>query len=201
VTASEGQRESNVSDFAKVVFQLGEVKLESRDGWKLAGVQHPESESDHRFRAAIIGYALAVTEKADPGRTAMLCLLGQRPLSYNEKIGGLRPPPPPPGKVGRPSEIPRLATTGLVGMVRDFGIENRRGESVESKLAQDAELVECIVQAFEYEAFGHPLAKQWVESSYFGIKTPSGRKLASAVIEVASEDWEQSFESDPSHLS
>lgn len=179
----EGPHELNVTEFAALIFQLGDLKLEDRAGWKRAGVQQPESEADHRFRSAIIGYALGAMEGADAGRTAMLCLLGAHPLGDLATNTALRPAP-----LSEAGES-RQSTDLLVNLIADFGNDYVDGRSLEAQLAQDAEHIETLVQAFAYEAFGHPLAKQWVEDSYFKIISTSGRKLAGAAIEVSAEDW------------
>ena len=50
-------------DILKFLFELGQLKKVEHEGWRLAGVENPETVTDHSLRAAQIAYVLARLEQ------------------------------------------------------------------------------------------------------------------------------------------
>ena len=58
---------------AKLLFEMQHLKQIKHEGWRLSGVQHPDSVAEHSLCAAQIAYVLAQMEGADALRvTSML---------------------------------------------------------------------------------------------------------------------------------
>src|SRR6266566_402830 len=65
-------------------------------------------------------------------------------------------------------------------VVQDLAAEYEAAETRESRLAHDADKIETLLQAIEYEAQGHDAAA-WRETSLAALRTDSGRQLAQAI--------------------
>ena len=56
------QNKSNLKNQINFLFELGQLKRVKHEGWRLVGVEHPESVAEHSLRAAQIGYVIAALE-------------------------------------------------------------------------------------------------------------------------------------------
>ncbi len=168
-----------------------DVKLSKRAGWWQAGVPQPESIAEHSFRTAVIGYVLASLEGADPNLTAAICLFHDVPEA---RLGDI------PNVVARTyvtrvsevevtrdqvQDIPKQLGEDITGLVANY----RMRESVESQLAKDADRLECILQAREYEHQGFKNTRQWVQSNLAKLQSKSARRLAEHALDQAPGDW------------
>jgi putative hydrolases of HD superfamily len=119
----------------------------------IAGIDNPESIAEHSFRTAIIGYLLAVMEGADPAKTAALCLFHDTP---GDRIGDVP-------SVGKAYVVTALNAEVTADQVAGFPAEASQAvrqlvgdyearQSLEARLAKDADKLECLIQAREYQA-------------------------------------------------
>jgi putative hydrolases of HD superfamily len=184
------------------LYEMGLLKRYKRTGWMIAGIDNPESIAEHSFRTAIIGYLLAVMEGADPAKTAALCLFHD---TQETRIGDV----PSVGKayvVTAPN--PEVTADQVAGFpaeagqaVRELVEEYEARQSLEARLAKDADKLECLIQAREYQAQGHEDVPPWIETSAAALQSPSARQLAEACQRVPPRQWWKAFvESYPTPL-
>jgi putative hydrolase of HD superfamily len=186
--------EPEVEGLTNFLYEMGLLKRYKRAGWLIAGVDNPESIAEHSFRTAIIGYVLAVMEGADPAKTAALCLFHD---TQETRIGDV----PSVGKgyvVTAPN--PEVTTDQVAGFPAAVGravselvdeYEGRR--SVEARLAKDADKLECLIQAREYQAQGHQDVPPWIETSAAALQSSSARQLAEACQQIPPRQWWKAF--------
>jgi putative hydrolases of HD superfamily len=182
--------EPELEGLSRFLYEMGLLKRSKRTGWLVAGVDNPESIADHSFRTAIIGYLLAVMEGADPDRTATLCVFHD---SQESRIGDV----PLIGKgyvVTTPN--PQVTADQVAGLpaelgqaVQDLVDEYEARESPEGRLAKDADKLECLIQAREYQAQGHQDLSAWIETSAAALQSPSARQLAEACQQLPPSQW------------
>jgi putative hydrolases of HD superfamily len=175
------------------LYEMGLLKRLPRAGWLVAGIDHPESIAEHSFRAAIIGYLLASVEGADPARTALLCLFHD---TQESRIGDV----PRVGKsyvVTAPN--PQVTADQVAGFPGEIGqavralVDDYEGqESVEARLARDADKLECLIQAREYQANGHDV-QPWVETAAAALRSEAARRFADAFRRARPDQWWKSF--------
>jgi len=67
-----------MKEIANFLFELGMLKREMR-GYLLTGLEKPKSIAEHSWRAAIIAYILAIFEKVNPEKCAMMNLIHDFP--------------------------------------------------------------------------------------------------------------------------
>ena len=162
---------------------MGQLKRLPRAGWQFAGIPNPESVAEHSFRAAIVGIALAT-----------LVLLHDSPES---RIGGV----PAVGRAyvttAAPEAVSVHQTAGMPDELANVFHELVRAyeaeESIEARLAHDADKLETLRQAREYEAQrGHDTV-QWQESSTASLRTDAAKQLADAILATTPTTWWSAF--------
>src|SRR4029453_6981061 len=160
------------------LYEMGLLKRYKRTGWMIAGIDNPESIAEHSFRTAIIGYLLAVMEGADPPKTAAPCLFHD---TQETRIGDV----PSVGKayvVTAPNaEVTADQVAGFPAQVgravRELVEEDEERETQEAQLAKDADKLECLIQAREYQAQGHEDVPPWIETSAAPLRSKSAQQL------------------------
>lgn len=179
-----------VSAVARLLHELGQLKRVRRSGWWLAGVRDPESVAEHSFRVAAIAYCLASLEGADPGRAASLAIFHD---AAECRVGDLHRL----GKSYAPWRGVEDAVTrdqteglpaGLRAALRGLRRETTSRRSREARIAKDADLLECLLQAREYQAAGHRV-ERWIDSSLAGLKTSTGKALAREILATGPDRW------------
>ncbi len=87
--------------------------------------------------------------------------------------------------VGFPDEIGQA--------VRELVDEYEARDSLEAQLARDADKLECLIQAREYQAQGHEDVPPWIEISAAALQSRSARQLAEACQQVPPRQWWKAF--------
>ena len=187
-------REHALSGVANFLHEMGQLKRLRRAGWLFIGVPDPETVAEHSFRVAIIGIALATLEGADPNRTAVLCLLHDSPESRIgdiEAVGRAYVATSSPEVVSthQTSAMPDALAEVFQELVRAYESE----DSIESQLAHDADKIETLLQAREYEAFGHHDTAEWQESSTVALRTEAAKELAAGIVSTTPREWWSAF--------
>jgi putative hydrolases of HD superfamily len=178
---------------ANFLYEMGLLKRLPRAGWLVAGVDRPESVAEHSFRAAIIGYLLAQVEGADPARTALLCLFHD---TQETRVGDVP-------RIGKPyvttAPNPQVTADQVAGFPAELGRAVRAlvddyedQESAEARLARDADRLECLIQAREYQANGHDV-QPWVDTAAADLRSPTANRLADHLQRTPPDEWWKSF--------
>lgn len=188
--APVGRDQSSSDAIAAFVFELGVLKRLPRTGWCQAGVPMPESVADHSCRVGQIAGILAVMEGADMARASLLGLWHDVPeIRTGDLPHSARPYLPHADAVtiamdqtagidGRPSQV-------ICGAIAEF----ETGDTLEARCARDADKLDCLVQALEYQHAGHKGLNQWVTTSFDALQLPSARVLAHAALNVDPMQW------------
>jgi len=185
--------EEPLAGVAAYLFEIGSLKNLPRAGWLRLGVPLPESVAEHSFRVGIVGMVLAAIEGADVGRTSALCLLHD---SAETRIGDVT-------AVGRayittePAErVSEHQTAGMpedaAKVFRDLVAEYEAGQTPEAQVAKDADKLESLLQAVEYQAQGYDTTP-WQDTSVTALRTDAGRQLARAIMAADPHSWWSNF--------
>lgn len=191
VPQGKGSSVSELAGEAGYLLELGLLKRARRSGWWIAGIRDPESIAEHSWRTAIVGMIIASREGADPVRTSMLCSLHD---VHETRIGDI----PKIGKhylTATDSETITADQTTECGdptkqMLRDATAEYEAGQTIEAACARDADKLECLIQAVEYQHQGVTTVKRWIDSSLAAMKTDTARALANAILDANPLAWE-----------
>jgi putative hydrolase of HD superfamily len=190
-----------LAGMATFLFEMGHLKQLPRSGWLLLGIPQPETVAEHSFRVAMVGIMLAALDgSADVGRTAALCLLHD---AHETRIGDV----PSVGRAYVTTAAPEAVTAhqtsampdSVAKVVQDLVGEYEATDTVESRLAHDADKIETLIQAIEYQAQGYDAAA-WRESSLALLRTDPGRQLAQAISSADPHGWWSAFASSYAEL-
>lgn len=185
--------EEPLAGVAAFLFEMGHLKQMPRAGWLLLGISQPETVAEHSFRVGVVGMALAVLEGADVGRTAALCLLHD---AHETRIGDV----PSVGRAYVTTAVPEAVSAHQTSAMpepmakafQDLVTEYEAGQTVEARVARDADKIETLLQAAEYRAQGHN-TEPWQETSAAALRTDSGRQLAQAIGSADPHGWWSAF--------
>jgi putative hydrolase of HD superfamily len=177
-------------DTTGFLYEIGLLKRYKRTGWSQVGVPLPESVADHSFRVSVVASVLAAMEGADAQRAAFLALwhdsqetrttdLPHLTKNYvsaaaNEQVTRDQVAPLPPS---------------VAGMISVAVAEYEAAETPEARCARDADKLECLLQAREYQDQGHANAQPWIDSSLAALTTASAKQLAHEAMTQNSLDW------------
>jgi putative hydrolase of HD superfamily len=82
--------------------------------------------------------------------------------------------------------------TDLAKLFQDLSAEYEAGETIESRIAHDADKIETLLQAAEYEAEGYKTGP-WRETSIAALRTDSAKHLAQAINSADPSAWWAAF--------
>jgi putative hydrolase of HD superfamily len=177
-------------DTTGFLYEIGLLKRYKRTGWSQVGVPLPESVADHSFRVSVVASVVATMEGADAQRAAFLALwhdsqetrttdLPHLTKNYvsaaaNEQVTRDQVAPLPPS---------------VAGMISAAVAEYEAAETPEARCARDADKLECLLQAREYQDQGHANVQPWIDSSLAALTTASAKRLAHEAMAQNSLDW------------
>jgi 5'-deoxynucleotidase YfbR-like HD superfamily hydrolase len=175
-TLIDGDRGGRMPDHALAgvaafLFEMGHLKRVPRYWWLLLGIPQSETIAEHSFRVGIIGMALAAIEGADVGHTSALCLLHD---AHETRIGDV----PSVGRAyvttAAPEAVSSHQTAGMPDAAakafQELTGEFEVGQTIEAQVARDADTLETLLQAIEYQAQGHDTTA-WQETSIAALRT------------------------------
>ncbi len=175
-----------LSRLAEFLFEVGMLRFTPRSGYAFLG-SGKENVAEHSFRAAIIAYALAKRAEADASRAALLCLfhdfaeartgdlnyVNKRYVTANEE-SALRD---------------AVAGTGLEADLIGLRAELAENQSLEARLAHDADQLDLLFNLRREQDLGNPYAASWMENVLKRLRTPLARDLAETAQTVDHTDW------------
>ncbi len=167
--------------------EAGMLKKTPRTGYQFLG-SGSESVAEHSFRTAIVGYVLATMEEgADIDKTVRMCLFHDLPEArtgdhnyVNKKYV----------RVDEERAI-RDQTRGLpfgddiVTLTDEFNV----ADSLEAKIAKDADQLDLILELKGHLDSGNPNAKEWLAYALKRLCTESGKALGREIMASRSDAW------------
>lgn len=179
-----------MKDIAKYLFEMGALKRVSRTGWWLAGIQAPETVAEHSFRAGLIAYLLASLEGADAPRCATMALFhdtSEARLNDLHKVAQNYLETKDAEKQVHRDQLSRLPAQ-MAADLGDLLLEMEARKTREAVIVHDADLLECLFQAHEYQAQGYPV-DDWIDTCRAGLQTASAQQLAEACLSLPPSSW------------
>ena len=184
-----GDNDHPLAGVASFLFEMGHLKRVPRAGWLLLGVPSPETIAEHSFRVGMVGMALAAIEGADVGHTAAMCLLHD---AHETRIGDV----PSVGRAyvttAAPEAISAHQTSAMPDAAakafQELTAEFEAGQTIEAQVARDADKLETLLQAVEYQAQGHDTTA-WQETSIAALRTDAAKQLAQAITATDPQWW------------
>ena len=171
---------------ADFIFELGMLRRTPRTGYQFLG-SGAENVAEHSFRTTMIGYILARVAGADVARTVFLCLFHD---VHEARIGDFNYV----NRIYNTSDpvlafTHALEGTGLRAEVLELWHDLEAGETVEAKLAQDADQLDFIANLKEELDLGNPYAAKWLEHALPRLRTEIAHEFAQSLLATDQSAW------------
>lgn len=177
---------SRYGRLADLAYEIGMLKHTPRSGFAFLG-SGCESVADHSMGAAAIGYLLASLCGADRGRTMALCLFHDLHEAATGDFNYVN------HRYDSCDSVRALADacsgTGFEADLLEMFEEFRCAESLEAKLARDADQLDLICALRREEAHGNPSATEWLKTATQRIRTDIGKKFCDALLCCNPDHW------------
>lgn len=172
---------------AQFLFEVGMLKKTPRTGYQFLG-SGSESVAEHTFRTAVIGYILASQlPGADRQRIILMCLFHDLPEARTGDHNYVNK---------RYVAIDETAAlqdqvNGLPfgGEIAELNNEFNHGETLEARVARDADQLDLILELKAHKDLGNPHAQDWLSFALQRLSTDEGRELAETVLQTDWTDW------------
>jgi putative hydrolase of HD superfamily len=144
-----------LEDLLNFLILAGKLKKLPRTGWLESGIKDPESVADHSFRTALIGLLISDLEGLDSEKVTRMALIHDL---AEVKIGDLTPmQKKAEHNVSEDEAMKSLFSMLPMSIAEKLRIawnELLKGASPEAKIVDQADKIEMLLQAMEYENEG-----------------------------------------------
>lgn len=181
-------------------YEAGHLKRTPRSGWQLPGVDTPESVAEHSFRVGVLAYVIAVQEGANPDRAAALGLFHDLPETRTgdiPSVGKRYVSLADPQKVAQDqvADLPGRLANHILALIAEHEGAKAPDATLEAQCSRDADKLECLLQAREYEMAGNTKVQPWITTMVDAVSTTTGKRLAAAAQELSPSVWWDRFAS------
>ena len=176
-----------MKDIANFLFEVGMLKKTPRTGLQFLG-SGDESVAEHIFRVVFIGYTLSrLVGNVDEARIVKMCFLHDLPEARTGDLNYVNKKYVTAYEDKAVKELARTLPFGddIESLIDEFN----RMETLESKLANDADQLELILQLKEYHDLGNRYADEWIDYALKRLTTDVARELAKTIRETDSSFW------------
>jgi putative hydrolases of HD superfamily len=169
------------------LFEAGFLKKLRRSGFAYLG-SGEESVADHTCRTLFIAYVLGhMVEGVDTGRLLKMCLFHDLPEA---RIGDLNYV----NKKYVTANEKKILDTVALGLpfgeeVASLIVEFEARETLEARVANDADQLDLLLHVKEQQDIGNPRAVPWLEHAFQRLTTEPAKQLARIALETDSTDW------------
>ena len=178
-------------DIINFISEAGMLKRVTRSGWSVLGIKDAETVAEHSFRCAVIGYIIARLEKADPYRVLLMTLFNdihEARITDLHKMAQRYIEAEACEDESFDEQIEKLPN-GLKDELADMRQDYRKQHTKESLIARDADIIECLIQAKEYDEHGHKEAYKFMKKAPEHLKTKSAKELWKKAKSMNLNDW------------
>jgi putative hydrolase of HD superfamily len=176
-----------------LICEAGLLKRIRRSGWWVLGIKDGESVAEHSFRCAVIGYMIAKMEGVTPYKVLLMTLFGdlhearindlhkmaQRYMDFQKAEDR--------ALMEQIKDLPKDIKSEMLNLHKEYNAQKNK----ESIIARDADILECLIQAREYQEHGFRQAYKFFQRAPQHLKTKSARKLWKLAKVSQLNDWWQ----------
>lgn len=176
-----------MKDIANFLFEVGMLKKTPRTGLQFLG-SGDESVAEHIFRVVFIGYTLSrLVGNVDEARIVKMCFLHDLPEARTGDLNYVNKKYVTAYEDKAVKELARTLPFGddIESLIDEFN----KMETLEAKLANDADQLELILQLKEYHDLGNRYADEWIDYALKRLTTDVARELAKTIRETDSSFW------------
>lgn len=184
----------NIKNIVNFVFELGQLKRQVHSGFQLCGVKDPTTVAEHSFRAAQIGYILAVLEgDADAEKVVAMMIVhdnAETRIGDQNKIASRYFEVKEAEQRAFDDQISPLGEA-ISEKWRSYYEEYKARDTKEGIVAKDADWLETAFQAKEYLDLGYGSAQDIINNVAKAVETESAKKIVAEMQKSEFTDWWQ----------
>lgn len=170
--------------FANFAYACAMLKATPRSGYAFLG-SGGETVAEHSYGAAMLALILAQMANADLAKTVFLCLFHDL---HEASTGDLNYVNQRYDTCAAQKAVADICQgTGIDGEALFAEFEAR--ETLEARLAHDADQLDFICSLRKQEASGNPVAGEWLKSAAQRLKTGQGRELCAQIMQTSPNEW------------
>ncbi len=174
--------------------RLAELMLEGcflkhipRSGYQFLGAGR-ESVAEHVYQTTFIAFLMSrLTPLVDSGRLISMCLVHDLPEARTGDLNYVQKP------YVRADETTALADSlrdvSFAADITDLINEFKAGESLEARMAHDADQLALMVDLKSLNDIGYQTPRTWLPNVQERLKTPVGKQLAESLLSVNWDSW------------
>lgn len=180
-------KKKDLESIANFIYEAGILSKTPRSGlWYLGSGK--QSVAEHMLRCAYIGYALSyLTPEADTNKVVQMCIFHDFAEGRTSDLNYVHQ------KYGRLAE--KRAMNDVVKSI-PFGkdikkiyAEVEKKETIDAKLAKDADQLEWLATMREEEEKGNSKAHTWAEIAFKRLKTDAGKEVGEYLLKTHPDAW------------
>jgi putative hydrolase of HD superfamily len=177
--------------FWNFVFEVGQLRNVRHEGWRLAGVENPESVAAHSLRASQIAYILAILEgHPNPSEVCSICVFHDLEETRIGDIQKVASRYVSSDKAQAVSE--QVAPLGDIGQrVFSLWVQQEKRDTKAGTIAKDADYLDMAAMAKEYLERGYDYADDWIINIEKTLRTESAKQLMKELKSMSSCAWWQ----------
>jgi len=185
-----------MKNIVNYIFEIGVLRREHHNGFKLIGIDNPDSVAEHALRAAQIGYILTVLEnkrngtEINPEKVASMLIFhdnGEARIGDLHKVASRYIDSGEAEKNAFVDQVKYLPEE-FQSLVKYFEEFEERGTR-EGVIAKDADWLEAAFMAKEYYDLGNQLAMNWIDNVGKALETESAKEILKEMKEIRFTDW------------
>ncbi|MDO8538251.1 MAG: HD domain-containing protein [archaeon] len=169
------------------IHELGHLKKVKREGWRLSGVEFPESVADHSLRVAQIAFILAKKENfPNPFR---VCTMSVFHDIVETRIQDIHKVANRYMKIDEEQAMhEQTHYLGEIGKeIFDLCKEAKEKTTIAARIAKDADILECAFTAKEYLELGYD-SKEFLDCAD-RLKTKTAKQLLHKLQKSKAKKW------------
>lgn len=179
-------------------FEAGQLRRLPRAGWPLAGVADGESVAEHSFRTAVLAYLISHQEGANAEHAAVLGLFHDFPEARTGDVPSVGRPyvktvDPREVIADQAAGLPTQLGKHIVELIAEHESAKEPNASLEAVCSRDADKLDCLLAAREYQAAGNTMMQPWIDSMVRAVTTATGTALAEAAQRLEPSVWWNEF--------
>lgn len=177
-----------MKQIVNLLHEIGMLSQIPRSGFAFLG-SGKQSVAEHSFRVALIAHALArlTKEQVDHDKLMMICLFHDLPESRIGDLNYVQKRYVQPDLTKAIEDIQKGSALGPE--ISHWIHEYEKNETIEAKLAHDADQLELLLALKKEQELGNPRASEWFQNAVKRLKTDAAKQIAEEIAKVPSDEW------------
>jgi len=177
----------STKNIVDLIFEWGHLRRIKHEGWRLLGVESPDSVAEHSLRAAQIGYVLAKMERYEnPYKVVSICVfhdIGECRIGDIHRIANRYVEADEKRAVEE-----QLQNLDFSSDILSLWKQMEERNTIAGNIAKDADLLEMAFMARELQSHGYDIG-EWLENTSKYLATESAKALLSGLKNSDPLDW------------